>query len=99
MSHVDLKVLDDTIEWLCRDYESIFKDGSGKMKVSQGQKHTHLGMDLDSSTCGQCTVTMFGYVEEILAAWKVADQSSDIDGFQTVSLKQKTKSSTAPKPE
>ena len=33
ISHVESKVLDDTIEWLRRDYESIFEDGSGKMKV------------------------------------------------------------------
>ena len=32
--HVDLKVLDETIEWLHHDYESIFKDGSGKMNVN-----------------------------------------------------------------
>ena len=36
LSHIDSKLLDDTIEWLRRDYESIFKDGSGKMKVSRG---------------------------------------------------------------
>ena len=53
LSHIDSKVLDDTIEWLRQDYESIFEDGSGKMKVSQGQKHKYLGMDLDFSTPGQ----------------------------------------------
>ena len=36
LSHIDSMVLDDTIEWLRQDCESIFKDGSGKMKVSQG---------------------------------------------------------------
>ena len=65
LSHVDSKVLDDTIEWLRRDYESIFEDGSGKMKVSRGLKHKFLGMDLDYSTRGQCKITMFGYVDEI----------------------------------
>ena len=30
LSHVDLKVIDDTIDWLCEDYESVFKDGSGE---------------------------------------------------------------------
>jgi len=52
LSHVDSKVLDDTIEWLCQDYESIFKDSSRKMKVSRGRKHTYLGMDLDYTTPG-----------------------------------------------
>ena len=68
LSHVESKVLDDTIEWLHRDYESIFEDRSGKMKVSRGQKHTYLGMDLDYSTHGQCKVTMIGYVDKIFAA-------------------------------
>ena len=36
LSHIDSKVLDDTIQWLRQDYESIFEDGSGKMKVSRG---------------------------------------------------------------
>ena len=96
LSHVDSKVLDDTIEWLRRDYESIFEDGSGKMKVSRGLKHKYLGMDLDYTTRGQCKITMFGYVDEILAAWKKADQSPDGDGFKIVDSKRKTKSSAAP---
>ena len=32
--HISNQVVEQTIEWLRRDYESIFKDGSGKMKVS-----------------------------------------------------------------
>ena len=66
------------------------------MKVSQGRKHKYLGMDLNFSTHGQCKITMFGYVEEILAAWKVTEKIPDNDGFKTVSFKQKTKSSAAP---
>ena len=34
ISHVSNHVVEQTIEWLRRDYESIFEDGSGKMKVS-----------------------------------------------------------------
>ena len=96
LSHVDSKVLDDTIEWLRRDYESIFEDGSGKMKVSRGRKHKYLGMDLNFTARGQCKITMFGYVEEILAAWKSAEKIPDSDGFKTVGSKRKTKSSAAP---
>ena len=54
------------------------------MKVSGGLKHKYLGMDLDYSTRGQCKITMFGSVDEILAAWKEADQSPDDEGFKTV---------------
>ena len=96
LSHVDSKVLDDTIDWLRQDYESIFEDGSGKMKVSRGRKHKYLGMDLDFTERGQCKITMFGSVEEILAAWKSAEKIPDSDGFKTVGSKRKPKSSAAP---
>ncbi len=54
ISHMSAKVNDITIEWLRRDYESIFMDGSGEMKVAQGKVHTHLGMKLDFSWCSEC---------------------------------------------
>ena len=34
LSHHDCKAVNDFIEWLHQEYESIFKDGSGKMMVS-----------------------------------------------------------------
>ena len=37
LSHRSLQVLDNTIEWLRKDYESIFEDGSGQMKVAHGK--------------------------------------------------------------
>ena len=37
ISHKSVKVNDDTISWLSRDYESIFTDGSGEMKVARGK--------------------------------------------------------------
>jgi len=39
---------------------------------------------------------MFGYVDEILEAWKKVYQSTDEDSFMTVGNKRKTKSSAAP---
>jgi hypothetical protein len=66
------------------------------MKVNRGRKHKYLGMDLDYSTRGQCKVTMISYVDEILAAWKKADQSPDDDGFHAIAPKCKTKPSAAP---
>ena len=44
ISHVSNQVVEQTIEWLRQDYESIFEDGSGKMKVSRGKVHKYLGM-------------------------------------------------------
>jgi hypothetical protein len=52
LSHVDSKVLDTTIDWLRQDYESVFEDGSGEMKVNRGKKHKYLGMSLDYTTQG-----------------------------------------------
>ena len=31
ISHVDSKVLDQTINWLCEEYKSIFEDSTRKM--------------------------------------------------------------------
>jgi len=41
ISHVNTKVVDYTIAWLCEEYKSVFTDGSGKMKVAQGKVHTY----------------------------------------------------------
>jgi len=58
ISHKNAKVNDDTISWLRRDYESIFTDGSGEMKVARGKVHKYLGMKLDFTNAGVVTVTM-----------------------------------------
>ena len=47
ISHVGKKVVDYTVAWLREEYESIFTDGTGKMKVARGKVHTYLGMTLD----------------------------------------------------
>ena len=48
LSHASPQVLVEVIKWLQRDYESIFEDGSGAMKVAHGKKHKYLGMDMIS---------------------------------------------------
>ena len=73
ISHVSSKVMDDVIAWLKQEYESIFEDGSGQMTVSRGKVHKYLGMTLDFATPKQVKVTMFDYVQEILAAFDAAD--------------------------
>ncbi len=45
--HLDPKVDNYTIAWLRDEYESVFTNGSGMMKVSQGKVHKYLGMTLD----------------------------------------------------
>jgi hypothetical protein len=68
------KVNDDTIKWLRRDYESIFTDGSGEMKVARGKVHKYLGMKLEFTNDGVVKVTMIDYIDEviIIKAWDEA---------------------------
>ena len=72
LSHVDPKVNDRMIRWLRREYENIFEDGSGKMTVSRGKVHTYLGMKLDFTVKGQVKITMFDFIDEIIAAFEKA---------------------------
>jgi hypothetical protein len=66
LSHVDPKVNDAFIEVLREEYESIFEDGSGKMTISRGKKHTYLGMLLDYTVPGEVSISMLGFIQEIL---------------------------------
>ena len=91
--HMSPKVLDEIIEWLRADYENIFEDGSGAMKVARGKKQKYLGMDLDFSVKGQVRISMCNYVKEIITAW---DKATTSEGFTTVKCKSKSKSSMAP---
>jgi hypothetical protein len=83
ISHKSAKVNDDTISWLRRDYESIFTDGSGKMKVARGKVHKYLGMKLDFTTAGVVIVTMIEYVDDVIKSWDEAVTKLD-DGFKNV---------------
>jgi hypothetical protein len=74
LSHCKKTVMDRMIGYLCREYESIFEEGSGAMTVSQGKIHKYLGMTLDYSVPGQVKITMLDYFNEILAALDKAEQ-------------------------
>ena len=73
LSHCNSKTIDEMIEWLRQEYESIFEDGSGKMTVSRGKIHTYLGMTLDFTVKGEVKISMLDYVEEILTAFDKAE--------------------------
>ena len=75
ISHESSKVIDETIEWLREEYESIFEDGSGAMKVHRGKVHKYLGITLDFSHKGKCRVSMYDYVDDILEAFDDAINS------------------------
>ncbi len=72
ISHEHPKVVDETIHWLRAEYESIFEDGLGAIKVQLGKVHKYLGMTLNFSHKGQCTVTMHDYLDGILKAYDAA---------------------------
>ena len=81
ISHLILKVVDETIEWL--RYEHVFEDGTGEMKVHCGKTHKYLGMSLDFGHVNQCRITMIDYVDVIIAAYDKALGELD-DGFSAV---------------
>ncbi len=80
LSHESPQVIDETIGWLKEEYESIFEDGSGAMKVQRVKVHKYLGMTLDFSNKGQCVVTMFQYLDGIVKAYDMVKSKYD-DGF------------------
>jgi hypothetical protein len=73
LSHSKTKVMDSMIEYLQQEYESVFEDGSGAMTVSRGKIHKYIGMTLDYTVCGQVNITMFDYIDDILAAFDKAE--------------------------
>ena len=93
ISHLSKKVVGGTIEWLRSNYESVFEDGTGKMKVTRGKIHKYLGMTLDFTTKGQVRISMIEHVKDIIATWEKAKSIND-DGF--VKVNQKGKRTAAP---
>ncbi len=87
LSHEHPKVIDKTIDWLRAEYESIFEDGSGAMKVHRGKVHKYLGMGLDFTHKGKCIMTMHDYLDGILKAFDAAVQKHE-QGFQPVTRQQ-----------
>ncbi len=83
ISHKCMKVVDATIKWFRAEYESIFEDGSGVMKVHRGKVHKYLGMSLDFSHKGQCHVIMYDYLDGIRQAFDAALEQHG-DGFTPV---------------
>jgi hypothetical protein len=82
--HLDPKVVDYTIAWLCDEYKSVFTNGSSIMKVAQGKIHKYLGMTLDFATSKIVKVTMLEYVDEIVGSWDKACSELN-DGYKAAS--------------
>jgi hypothetical protein len=73
LSHRKKKVMDSMIDDPYQEYESIFEDRSGAMVVIRGKINTYLGMTLDYTVRGQVKISMFDYVNEIIAAFDKAE--------------------------
>ena len=58
------------IRWLCKEYESIFEDGSGNISAIRGKAHEYPGMTLDYTVRGQVRIMMFSYIENILTIFE-----------------------------
>ena len=85
LSHEDYDVNTKLIDTLRDEYESIFEDGTGKMKVTRGKVHEYLGMTLDYRTEGVVKISMLKCLKECL------------DDFAKIMPKENgTKSSAAP---
>jgi hypothetical protein len=59
LSHVGVKEVDKTIEWL----KSIY---GADVRISRGKKHGYLGMDQDYSVPGEVKVTMVDYLKRVI---------------------------------
>jgi hypothetical protein len=92
--HKSFAVIDNTVAWLRTEYESIFEDGSGQMKVHWGKTHKYFGMSLDFSHKGQCQGTMHDHIDKILQAYDLAIKNHNY-GYQIVE-KRHAKTCAAP---
>ena len=64
--------MDATIEWLQKEYEVIFHDGSGAMKVCRGKVHVYVGMPMDFTTKGEVHITMPKHLDDAVETFKNA---------------------------
>ena len=74
--HQDREVNDEFINILRDEYESVFEDGSRKMKVRKVKLHEYLGMILEYSVKGKVKITMLDYINEILECLDKAEPKS-----------------------
>ena len=104
ISHVLSEVVDDTIDWLRKEYEVIFEDGTGAMKVQRGKVHTYLGMIMDFTKKGEMHITMPKHIEDVLKTYYEAlsyieAQLPNVDkGFVEVKKRARSKAQMTPAP-
>jgi hypothetical protein len=97
ISHRSSKVVDETIEWLRAEYEVIFEDGTGGMKVRRGKVHDYVGMRMDYTTKGEVHLTMPKHIEDVLATFENSRTKVE-RGFIEVKKVTRSKSQRTPAP-
>ena len=83
ISHKSTKVVDKTVDWLRKEYEVIFEDGTGTMKVHRGKVHVYIGMTMDFTTKGEVHITMPKHLDDAVTTFEHA-QAVIGDGFTEV---------------
>ena len=68
--HVDDLLLTSTDTTMIDDVREALKQRYGDIKEQKGPIINYLGMTLDASVRGEVSVTMKGYVDDLLAAWQ-----------------------------
>ena len=71
ISHKDKKAIEDFVKWL----DNKCSDKNGKLTVTWGLKHVHLGMTLDFSKPGAVKIDMVDYVKSMLKQFEEEVQS------------------------
>ena len=66
LNHQDSKVGEEFVNILLDEYDSVFEDGYGKMKVIQEKLYDHLGITLYYIVKGQLNITIMNYIKEIM---------------------------------
>jgi hypothetical protein len=97
ISHKSSKVVDDAIEWLRAEYEVIFEDGTGGMKVRRGKVHDYVGMRIDYSTKGEVHLTMPKHLDDLLATFENSRTKVE-KGFVEVTKVTRSRSQRTPAP-
>ena len=87
--------MENTISWLKEDYELLFEDGSGAMKVRQGKTHDYIGMTLDYSYDSEVHISMAKYIKDVWDTFQEAQVELD-DGFVEVRRRSKSQMTAAP---
>ena len=88
--------MDETIEWLCKDYKVLFKDGLEAMKVHCSRVYNYLGMILSFSHASKVHITMVKYIADIYKTLEKAQAKLDNGFIEVKTGRNKSQMTAAP---